>query len=112
MFTRTISALAAAGLTFVTLALATPLRAAPIGEATVEVKIGDLDLATASGAATLDRRIRAAARTICGSMPPRSLDMQRQVALCQDEVVAGARAEVETALAAARPAQGPALAAR
>ena len=112
MFTRTISALAAAGLTFVTLALATPLHAAPIGDDSVEVKIGDLDLATANGAATLDRRIRAAARTICGSVPPTSLNMQRQVADCQDEVVAGARADVELALAAARPPQSLALATR
>jgi UrcA family protein len=112
MFTRTISALAAAGLTFVTLSLATPLHAAPIGDETIEVKIGDLDLATASGVATLDRRIRAAARTICGAMPANNLNMQKQVANCQDKIVAGARPDVETAIAAARSQQSLALSAR
>ncbi len=112
MLTRTLSALAAVGLTFATLALATPLKAAPIGEDTVRVKIGDLDLATARGTATLDRRVRAAAREICGTVPVINLNLQRQIADCQDAVVANARAEVELAVAAARSGRSLALRAR
>ena len=96
MFARTISAFAAAGLTVATLALATPLRAAPADEEAVTVTIGDLDLASADGAARFDRRLRAAARSICGTMPA-GLDMQKQVADCQEEVIAGARTELARA---------------
>jgi UrcA family protein len=93
MFTRTLSALAAAGLTVATLALATPLHAAPADDEVVTVMIGDLDLASADGAARFDRRVRAAARSICGTMPA-DLNMQKQVADCQEEVIAGARTEL------------------
>jgi UrcA family protein len=96
MFTRTLSALAAAGLTVATLALATPLHAAPADEEVVTVTIGDLDLASADGAARFDRRVRAAARSICGTMPA-DLNMQKQVADCQDEVIADARTELARA---------------
>ena len=109
MLTRTLSALAAVGLTFATLALATPLEAAPPGEDMVQVKTGDLDLTTARGVATLDRRVRAAAREICGSVPIINLNMQRQVADCQDSVIASARADVEFAVAAARSGRSLAL---
>ena len=95
MFARTLSALAAAGLTVATLAFATPIHAAPADEDVVTVSIGDLDLSTADGAARFDRRITAAARSICGTMPA-DLNMQKQVADCQDEVSSSAR----TALAA------------
>ena len=111
MLTRTISAFAAAGLTVVTLALATPLRAAPIDEQIV-VKTGDLDLSTDRGAVALDRRVRAAAESICGVVPPTNLNMQRQVADCQADVVANARADVALALGAAQPQQRIALRAR
>ena len=111
MFTRTISALAAAALTVGTLALSTPVRAEP-ADYQVSVRIGDLDLSTARGAATLDRRVRAAARQICGWVPVSNLNMQRQVSDCQESVVAGARQEIEIALNSSRPRQSSALASR
>ena len=101
MFSRTLSAFAAAGLTVATLAFATPLRAAPADEDAVTVTIGDLDLSTAEGAARFDRRVRRAARSVCGTMPA-GLDMQRQVADCQEEVIAGARTELARGPSGAR----------
>ena len=111
MFTRTISALAAMALTAGTLALSTPVKAAE-ADYQVSVRIGDLDLSSASGAATLDRRVRAAARQICGWVPVADLNMQRQVSDCQESVVAGARQEIEIALNSPRPQQRIALASR
>ncbi len=108
MFTRTISALAAVAFTAGTLALSTPVRAAP-AEDQISVRIGDLDLSSASGAATLDRRIRAAARQICGWVPASDLNMQRQVSNCQESVVTGAKQEIEFALNSPRPQQRIAL---
>ena len=96
MFARTLSAFAAAGLTVATLAFATPIQAAPADEDMVTIAIGDLDLSTADGAASFDRRVRAAARSICGTMPA-DLNMQKQVADCQDEVIADARTELARA---------------
>lgn len=98
MFTRTLSALAAAGLTAITLAAATPLHAQAIDDQ-VSVKIADLDLSSADGAATFDRRVRAAARQICGWMPTTNLNLQRQVADCQAEVAASAKQELALARA-------------
>lgn len=111
MFTRTISALAALAFTVGTLALSTPVRAAP-AEDQVSVRIGDLDLSSARGAATFDRRVRAAARQICGWIPVVDLDMRSQVAECQESVVAGARQEIEVAQSSPRPQQRIALAGR
>ena len=96
MFTRTLSALAAAGLTAITLAAATPLRAQPIDDQ-VQIRIADLDLSSADGAATFDRRVRAAGRQICGWMPASNLNLQRQVADCQAEVAASAKQELALA---------------
>ena len=103
MFTRSLSAVAAAGLTVATLAFATPIRAAPADEEVVTVTIGDIDLASADGAARFDRRVRAAARSICGTMPA-DLNMRRQVADCQDEVTSSARTELARASTASRQA--------
>lgn len=108
MFTRTISALAAMAFTAGTLALSTPVRAAP-AEEQVSVWIGDLDLSSAHGAATFDRRVRSAARQICGSVPVLDLNMREQVSDCQDSVVASARQEIEIALNSPRPVQRIAL---
>ena len=100
MYTRTVSALAALALTAGTLALSTPVHAAPLEEQ-VAVKTGDLDLSSARDVATLDRRVRAAAREICGVVPVIDLNMQRQVADCQQAVLDNARKDVALALAKA-----------
>lgn len=102
MYIRTVSALAALALTAGTLALSTPVHAAPAEEQEqVKVKTGDLDLTSASGVARLDRRVRAAARQICGTVPATDLNMQRQVAGCQQAVLDNAREDVALALRAA-----------
>ena len=111
MFTRTFSALAAVAFTAGTLALSTPVRAAD-ADYQVSVRIGDLDLSSAAGAATLDRRVRAAARQICGWVPVSNLNMQRQVSDCQESVVSSAKQEIEFALNSSRPRERIALASR
>ena len=97
MMTRTLSAVAALALTAGTLALSTPAHAAS-GEVGVTVRYGDLDLGSAAGKARFDRRVRNAARAICGSTLRQPLNMQTQIAACQEEVIAGAQADLETAL--------------
>lgn len=103
MFARTLSAFAAAGLTVATLAFATPIHAAPADEDVVTIAIGDLDLSTADGAASFNRRVRAAARSICGTVPA-DLNMRRQVAECQDEVSSSARTVLAQGSTSARQA--------
>jgi UrcA family protein len=103
MLTRTLSAVAALALTAGTLALSTPVHAAEAEQAVVAVAIGDLDLGRPGDVATLERRVRAAAREICGAMPTRGLREQGEVAGCQAQVVANARRDVELAIAGARP---------
>ena len=103
MFARTLSAFAAAGLTVATLAFATPIQAAPADEDMVTIAIGDLDLSTADGAASFNRRVRAAARSICGTMPA-DLNMRKLVADCQDEVNSSARTELARAPTGTRQA--------
>jgi UrcA family protein len=98
MFNRSLSALAAAALTAGTVALATPVHAAP-AEDSVTVSIGDLDMSNPSDQARFDRRVRGAARQICGSQQLQPIQMARQVSSCQAEVVANAKADVEIARA-------------
>ena len=100
MFNKTVSAVAAALLATGTVALSTPAFAAEL-EDKVSVKVGDLDLGTAKGAARLDRRIRAAAREICGHVPHQDLAMQALVESCQAQVVAGVAAEARSVVTAA-----------
>jgi UrcA family protein len=76
---------------------ATALAAAPTVDAVpqVVVKFADLDVATDSGAATLLRRIEAAAEQICGSprgMQP--LDRLVRVQQCNAQAIARAVTDV------------------
>jgi len=93
-------ALAAAG-------LATPVAAAPHS---VAVKIGDLDLSTASGNAQLQRRLRSAANEICGVVPVLPLRNKAMAEACHDDVLASSADQV--ALARARAADQVQLARR
>ena len=99
MSIRTLAGLAAA------LLVATPALAADPDQVVVSVSTGDLDLGSANGAATLDRRLDGAARQICGRIPGRDFTLQRVVSACREEVLAGARARADTMIAAARGAQ-------
>jgi UrcA family protein len=102
MMKRTLTATAAAALAAAaTLAFAAPAQAAAGQEDAVTVRIADLDLADPADAAVLDRRVKAAARELCGDVPGRDLDMQKIVRTCHDEVLANARQDVGAALAAA-----------
>jgi UrcA family protein len=112
MFTRTISAIAAAGLTVATLALATPLEAAPLDEESKVVRISDLDLSTDKGVAALNRRVRSAARDICGWNPRADLALTSVLVECENRIVASARPDVELAIASAQPQQRLTLRAR
>ena len=55
--------------TFLSLAAAALLYAAPATAQDVRVPIGDLDLSTGVGAQTFDARVAAAARPVCGIGP-------------------------------------------
>jgi UrcA family protein len=102
------AALAAAA----TLAFAAPAQAAGWQEDAVEVRIGDLDLTDPAAAAVLDRRVKAAARQLCGAVPARDLNMQNIVRSCHDDVLANARPMVDGALAAAEQRSNIRFAAR
>ena len=77
--------------------------AAPKAETRI-VSYADLDLASAAGRATLDRRIGRAVRAVCGTASIQDLNALRQVELCRDETSAEAfaqlrRGEVQVAIA-------------
>ena len=82
---------------------ASPALAAPAAQTRI-VTYADLDLGSAAGRATLDRRIGRAVRAVCGDAGIKDLNALRQVALCRDETRADAfaqlrRGEVQIALA-------------
>jgi UrcA family protein len=99
MLNRALSALAALALTGATLAVSTPAFAQ--SSDSVSVGYGDLDLSTAAGTDRLDRRLRQAASAVCGD---HSLDlrMNRAVRECEARALAGAKADLQVALAGQR----------
>ena len=101
MYHRTLSALAAAAVTAGVLALATPVHAQDA--VAVTVSVAGLDLADPADLARFERRVRFASADICGELPARGIQRQGEVASCQEQVVANARADA-TALAAKQPA--------
>jgi UrcA family protein len=54
----------------------------------VIVHLSDLNLAAPAGRATLDRRVRAAARKVCGALPAVQLEEVQQVRACQSAAMA------------------------
>ena len=91
-------------LTTTTLIIATGLgyhlaNAAPPQEApSVLVQFADLDLAHGDGAATLYRRLQAAAEQVCASQNGRNgsdLGSQTRYRICRDSAVAAAVAKVD-----------------
>ena len=77
----------AAGLATVSLGAA-PAVAGQLESA--EVQYQDLNLANASGRATLDRRISAAARQVCGEYLTIELKWREMARACQNDVIASA----------------------
>ena len=92
MHTRTFSALAgivcAAGM----LALSTPVLAA--GYPTASIEIDDLDLNSREGMATFERRIRSAAREVCGSTELDLRNESRSVCFNEMRAIAMSKAEL------------------
>lgn len=99
MFKRPLAALAAAAVTAAAIALTTPVHAAQPAEDSVAVSYGDLDLSTADGSARFERRVRNAARSLCGSAQLQPINMARQVSACQQSAIANAKADAEIAMA-------------
>ncbi len=97
MFTRTFSALAGATMAAGMLALSTPIFAAETDRESATIQVGDLNLGTAAGMATFERRVDQAARRICGQAPALDLNLQRHVRSCHDQVRASAMSELELA---------------
>lgn len=96
---RTLSALAAFAMTAGTLALAAPAQAAP-AEDIVSISLDGLDSASPADAVRIDRRIRTAAQSLCGSKLIQPIRMREQAEACEEAVAADARNSVR--LAAAR----------
>jgi UrcA family protein len=94
MFARTFSALAGLACAVGILVLSTPVIAAELPTATI--RIADLDLNSAEGMATFERRVRAAAREICG---PSELGLRvESKTVCYSEVRAVAMSKAELAM--------------
>ena len=93
---KTILTLAAAAVAFA----ASPALAQDPGPSRLTVSYADLDLSTARGAATLDRRIRNAVQTACGPTSAADLQGSNRVYQCRADTLALARAQRDTAVAA------------
>ena len=98
MFNRTLTALAAAAVTAGAVALAVPAHAAP-AEDQVTISLAGLDLADPANSDRIDRRIRSAARGLCGSDLIQPIRLMERAAACEKSVVAEARNTVELAAA-------------
>jgi UrcA family protein len=93
---RTVSALAAAALTLGAFALTAPAQAAPAEEG-VTVTLDGLNPADPADAARIDRRIRNAARDLCGSQAIQPLPLRAKAAACEAAIVVDAQSAVELA---------------
>lgn len=88
-------------------ATAAPAIAADVAPAATRIHIADLDLASPSGKAMLDRRVGRALENVCGSYATVEADMQQQIQACR----AATRAQIDRTLATL-PAAPAAYAAR
>jgi len=86
-----------------------PAHAQSTAAQRVEVRYADLDLASASGRAALDRRIRAAVETACGTPSPADLRGTNLAAACRRTLAASFAAERAAVLAAAARRGAPAI---
>jgi UrcA family protein len=87
MLARTLAAIGASALLLSTPALAQD------EVMSVEVKIGDLNLASDAGRAQLNRRVVRAMGEICGQ-EPRALGLEENYSTCRTEVMADADAKI------------------
>jgi UrcA family protein len=96
---RTLCALAALAMSAGTLALAAPAHAAPVQDDAVTISLDGLNPADPADAATIGRRIRGAARDLCGSDMIQPLRLKARAADCRKAAIADAQAAVEVAAA-------------
>ncbi len=96
MFHRMLSALAAAALTVGVFALTSPAHAAP-GDDAVTVSLEGLNPGDPADAERIERRIRTAARGLCGSDLLQPVRMMQRAAACEKAAVADAQSAVELA---------------
>lgn len=98
---------------FAALAAMLPLvpATAAVPVRTQTVSYADLDLASAKGRTTLDRRLRLAAEDVCGTVSDFDLAGQSELRRCRTETVLAGRSEARRQLAAANPANAIRLAA-
>lgn len=95
---RMLTALAAAALTTGTLALAAPAQAEPADDV-VSISLEGLDSADPADAVRIDRRIRSAAQSLCGSKLIQPTRMRERAEACAEAVAADARGAVRLAAA-------------
>jgi len=87
-----------------TVLLAAPAHAHQDEAMSVDVKIADLDLGSASDRARLDRRIRQAAGQICGA-EPRGLELRGAHRACMGEVLTDAEIKLAQLIDRTAPLQ-------
>jgi UrcA family protein len=98
---RMLSTIAAIAVSAGTLTLAAPAYAGS-GEEAFSISIEGLNPSNPADVAQIDRRVRTAARDLCGSDLVQPLRMRAKAEACEESVVADARSAVR--LAAARQA--------
>lgn len=79
-------------------------------ETTVLVPYADLDLSSAAGHATLERRIEAAVTAVCGEADIRNIRSSNAVAQCKVDTRAKAMEQLAPPVAFANPYEGLELA--
>ena len=100
-------ALASALITTAAIKAAPALAETPGGETNVSlVRTADLNLKSDAGRRQLDLRLVRAARQVCGTVSDADLNGKNEVRECRTEVLAKARANRDSVLAAAAPSKG------
>ncbi|HLL31132.1 MAG TPA: UrcA family protein [Allosphingosinicella sp.] len=95
---RILSAVAAAALTAGTVAVASPAHAAP-AEDSVTISLAGLNPADPADSDQIERRIRNAARDLCGSDLIQPARLRARAVACEKSAVANARNDVQLAAA-------------
>jgi len=95
--------LASALITTAAIKAAPALAETPVVQANVSlVRTADLDLGSEAGRRQLDLRLARAAREVCGMASDADLQGKNEVRQCRDEVLADARVNRDTLVAAAQ----------
>jgi UrcA family protein len=87
-------------------AIAMPAPAMAAGQSTARVVYRDLDLSSAAGRATFDRRVRTATTRVCGHLTRTDLNEIASIVECRRQVARAVAARMAPILAAAKSA-GP-----